>query len=312
MSATEPASEPVTDAPTVSVELCPLCGSPIYQTAFSEPPYEVRRCGACGLGYVTPRRAPEALQAMYGDDSYWRSRSPKTHGYNDYRSDQELYLKSFRMRLDHALRATAAGTGVPGRALDVGCAAGFCMAALRERGFRVNGVEVSATIASHAINELGFGDAVFIGTLHDAPYEPGSFDLITMWDVVEHVPEALALLQRAKTLLKPGGTLIVETQDIDSPFARVLGRRWHHFKHAEHIYHFTPATIRRLLSDAGFEVQRLSHRYGGKYVSTGFIAERAGRLHPLVSKALEPLARRSAGKNLYLNFLDEMVVVARG
>jgi 2-polyprenyl-3-methyl-5-hydroxy-6-metoxy-1,4-benzoquinol methylase len=296
----------VPDAPTETVDACPLCGSPIYTPAFKEPPYEVRRCGACGLGYVTPRRSAEALAAMYGDDTYWRSPSPKTHGYHDYRADEPLYLRTFRQRLGFALADGPSG----GRALDVGCAAGFCMAVLRERGFEVSGVEVSGVIAAHAIEHFGFGPAVHVGTLESAPFEEGGFDLITMWDVVEHVVDPVALLRRARALLKPGGRLVIETQDIDSRFARALGPRWHHYKHAEHIYHFNPSTVRRLARDGGFEVEKLTHRHGGKYVSTRFIAERAGRLHPGVSAALTPLAERLGG-SLYLNFMDEMIVVAR-
>jgi SAM-dependent methyltransferase len=185
------------------------------------------------------------------------------------------------------------------------------MAVLAERGFDVRGVEVSPVIAAYAQEELGFGDRVFVGVLQDAPLPAASFDLICMWDVVEHVPDPVALLRRAHELLAPGGRLIIETQDIDSRFARLLGQRWHHFKHAEHIYHFNPASLRRLLGEAGFGVERLTHRYGGKYVSTGFIAERAGRLHPAISRALTPLARATADTDLYLNFMDEMIVVAQ-
>jgi SAM-dependent methyltransferase len=297
----------VSDAPTETVDACPLCHSPLHNTLFREPPYELRRCAACGLGYVTPRRSPTALAAMYGADTYWRSPSPKTHGYADYRAEQDRYLRTFRQRLDYALAHGPAG----GRALDVGSAAGFCMAVLAERGFDVQGVEVSPVIAAHAQNELGFGERVFVGFLEDAPLPERSFDLICMWDVVEHVPDPVALLRRARTLLAPGGRLVIETQDLDSRFARVLGRRWHHFKHAEHIYHFNGSSLERLLSQSGFALERLTHRHGGKYVSAGFIAERAGRLHPALSRALTPLARRSADRDLYLNFMDEMIAVAR-
>jgi 2-polyprenyl-3-methyl-5-hydroxy-6-metoxy-1,4-benzoquinol methylase len=294
---TEPAQE--------VVDRCPRCGYERYQTAFEEPPYSVRRCRRCGMGWVSPRLGEAELAAIYQADSYWRSHSPKTLGYSDYRADERLYLDTFRKRLGFALRDGPTG----GRALDVGFAAGFCMAVLRERGFETYGVEVSETIGSHARDHFGF-DTLHFGTLQSAPYDEHSFDLITMWDVVEHVPDPRALLSKAAALLKPGGLLVLETQDIDSRFARVLGPRWHHYKHAEHIYHFTPATVRTLLGDAGLRVEKLTHRYGGKYVSFAFIAERAARLHPAVSFALRPLARFSSAR-VYLNFMDEMVVLSR-
>ena len=288
-----------------TVDRCPMCGYERFRTAFDEPPYSVRRCERCGVGWVSPRLREDGLVAIYQADSYWRSESPKSLGYSDYRADERLYLDTFRRRLAFALRDGPRA----GRALDVGCAAGFCMAVLRERGFETHGVEVSETIGSHARDHFGF-DTVHFGTLESSPHPDHHFDLITMWDVVEHVVDPRALLMKAAQLLVPGGLLVIETQDIESRFARALGPRWHHYKHAEHIYHFTPSTVTALLDDAGFETGKLTHRYGGKYVSFAFIAERAARLHPALSTALRPLtALRSA--RLYLNFMDEMIVLAR-
>jgi SAM-dependent methyltransferase len=289
----------------VEVAQCPVCRGVRFDTAFEEPPYRVMRCCQCGLGVVSPRRSEDGLVEMYGDDSYWRSGSPKTLGYHDYRADEPLYLKTFRRRLDFALR----GGPRSGRALDVGCAAGFCMEALRERGFEVHGVEVSGVIARHAIERFGF-ETVHVGVLQEAEYPDASFDVITMWDVVEHVVDPRSLLLEARRLLKPDGLLVLETQNIDSAFARLLGPRWHHYKHAEHVYHFTPGTIRKLVTDCGFSVTTVTPRFGGKYVSLHFIAERAARLHPAVSAALRPLATFDSAR-LYVNVMDEMVLTAR-
>jgi 2-polyprenyl-3-methyl-5-hydroxy-6-metoxy-1,4-benzoquinol methylase len=286
----------------VATDRCPVCGGRRLRAAFEEPPYSVMRCPECGTGIVSPRRAD--LESIY-DRSYWRSESPKTLGYQDYRAAEPLYLKTFRRRLSFALKDGPRG----GRALDVGCAAGFCMAALRELGFDAYGVDVSAEIASHAIDRFGF-DTVHIGSLDSAQFEEHSFDLITLWDVVEHVTDPTGLLRAARRVLKPDGLLVLETQNIDSAFARVLGPRWHHYKHAEHIFHFTPRAVRRLLGQSGFGVQVLTPRYAGKYVSLAFIAERAARVHPLLSAALRPV-RGLDSVSLYCNVMDEMIAIAR-
>jgi SAM-dependent methyltransferase len=287
------------------VSQCPMCGSERFTTAFEEHPYSVRRCSDCGFGWVTPRLRETALADMYTDDSYWRSQSPKTLGYHDYRADEPLYLDTFRRRLAYVLRDGPRS----GTALDVGCAAGFCLQVMRELGFEAHGVEVSETIARHAIEHFGF-DTVHVGTLESSPVPEASVDLLTMWDVVEHVVDPRSLLRKAHALLRPDGLLVLETQNIDSAFARLLGPRWHHYKHAEHIYHFTPATVRSLLEETGFEVDKVTPRFGGKYVSFQFIVERAARLHPALSRALRPLARFHSAR-VYLNFMDEMVVIAR-
>jgi 2-polyprenyl-3-methyl-5-hydroxy-6-metoxy-1,4-benzoquinol methylase len=289
----------------VEVSLCPMCGGGRFTTGVQEPPYSVRRCARCGQVWVSPRLTEEGLHAIYAHESYWRSDSPRTVGYRDYRSDERLYLKTFRRRLGFSL------AGVPrrGRALDVGCAAGFCMKVLSELGFEAHGVEPSAEIARHARERFGF-ETVHVGPLESLDQPAGSFDVITMWDVVEHVIDPRGLLARARELLKPDGALVLETQNVDSAFARLLGRRWHHYKHGEHIYHFTPATVHALATSAGFRVEKLTPRFAGKYVTFDFIAERAARLHPALSLALRPLATLGSA-SVYCNFMDEMIVVAR-
>ena len=155
--------------------------------------------------------------------------------------------------------------------------------------------------------DVGFLDDI---SPDEAGFEEGSFDLVTLWDVVEHVPDPQDLLAKVHRLLKPNGTLILETQNVDSSFAGLLGRRWQHYKHEEHLYHFNPDTIRRLLSASRFQVVRNTPAFGGKYVSFGFIAERAGRLSPVAGMLLKPLNLLKK-VSVYLNLRDEMIVVAR-
>ncbi len=291
----------------IAVSSCQLCGSDQASTLFTDPPYEVHRCTQCSFVYVSPRYCDETIHQVY-DADYWNSGSPKTKGYANYASEEPLYLKTFRRRRTFVENQCPS----PARILDVGCAAGYFLRVMRDAGHTVFGVELSAPIAQKAIEHLG-AERGFIGQLEQAPAEPfapGSFDLVTMWDVIEHVPDPHAMLQLCKRMLKPGGRILLETQNVDSRFAALLGRRWHHFKHEEHIYHFHPRTIRDLLHSGGLEVEHLTTAYGGKYVSLGFIAERAGRLNRGLSLLLKPLtlARKA---NLYVNLRDEMLVVAR-
>ena len=286
------------------VARCALCGGSERTTRFEDPPFRVVGCDGCGLVYVTPRAAPDVLPSIYGED-YWRSESPKDHGYADYRADAALYLRTFASRMRLVRRFASS----PGRALDVGCAAGFFLSVLRDAGWDVRGVELSPAIASHAQQLVG-ADRIHVGDLASAPFEAASFDLVTLWDVVEHVPDPVALLRRARDFLKPDGHLVLETQNVASPFARLLGRRWQHYKHLEHLYHFSPSTLDRLLDDAGLVRVHRTARFGGKYVSLGFVRERAARIHPVLSRVLSPLAPLDAAA-AYINVFDELVVVAR-
>jgi SAM-dependent methyltransferase len=304
-SAPAPAAGPLQGA--AEVAQCQLCGSGERTLKFADGPFRVLVCSGCGLVYVTPRLQGAWLTAVY-DEGYWKSADPKARGYADYAREAALYLKTFRRRMRFVARLLPARA----RILDVGCAAGYFLRIAQQAGHDVFGVEPSPAIAGEAVAALGAG-RVHTGTLDDAVpalgLHDGSFDLVTLWDVIEHIPDPQAVLRRARALLRPGGRLLLETQNVASRWARLLGRRWHHYKHQEHLYHFTPATIRRLLGDCGFLVREITADHAGKYVSFAFVAERAGRFGRLPGLLARPLCLL-AGCNLYVNPRDEMIVVA--
>ena len=283
---------------------CGLCGGDRRRLNFTDGPFSVVTCEDCDLTYVTPRLKDGHLIDEVYDEGYWSSDSAKDRGYSDYRADAPLYLRTYRRRVSVIRRHFAR----PGRVLDVGCAAGYFLKVMQEEGWEVTGVEPSDAIRPQAAERLG-AERVRGGLLHEQGFEDGSFDLITLWDVIEHIPDFVGALEEVRRLLAPGGKLLIETQNVASRAARVLGKKWQHYKHAEHIYHFNPATLRVALERAGFAILENSPRLGGKYVSMGFLSERAGRLHPVLSTLLSPLRlfRRSA---VYVNLFDEMIVVA--
>lgn len=295
------------DPTSVEITRCQLCGSGDRSLKFQDDPWRVYTCAQCGLVYVTPRLHGQALRDVYGA-SYWKSDDPKARGYADYARESALYLKTFKKRMALVQRWLP----LQGRVLDVGCAAGYFLRVARDAGHDVHGCELSAPIATEAIRALG-ADRVHTGLLDEAiaakGWRPGSFDLVTAWDVIEHVPEPQPLLRLMRTLIAPGGKLLIETQNVASRWARLLGKRWHHYKHDEHLYHFSPATLHRLLDECGYRVLEVGSRYAGKYVSFGFLAERAGRLGRVAGVLAKPL-ELLRGWNVYVNPHDELIVVA--
>jgi 2-polyprenyl-3-methyl-5-hydroxy-6-metoxy-1,4-benzoquinol methylase len=284
---------------------CGLCGGAERRLQFEEGPFSVVTCTACGLTYVTPRLKDASLLDQVYDEAYWASNCASERGYSDYRTAAPLYLRTYRRRL----RVVRRHFPQPGRVLDVGCAAGYFLDVMRGEGWDVLGLEPSAAIFPQTVERLG-EDHARLGLLGEVELEAGSFDLITMWDVIEHIPDPVAAVREVGRLLKPGGKFLIETQNVSSTTARVLGRRWHHYKHAEHIYHFDPKTLADMLDRAEFEILENRPWLGGKYVSMGFIAERARRLHPAVAWVLSPL-KLLANRSIYVNMFDEMIVVAR-
>lgn len=289
---------------------CGLCGSAERDVRFTDGPFSVVGCRDCGMVYVTPRLRPGALIESVYDEGYWSSDAAKDRGYSDYRADEPLYLKTYGRRRSVIERHFDR----PGRVLDVGCAAGYFLSVMQESGWDVRGLEPSQAIRDRAVERLGHlpnGEPrVQAGLLGEAELAAGSFDLVTFWDVIEHIPDVRAALRAARDLLAPGGKLLIETQNVDSRAARVLGPKWQHYKHAEHIYHFNPRTLGRLMDESGFEVLENTPKLGGKYVSLGFVAERSARLHPALAFVLSPL-KLVAKRSLYVNLFDEMIVVAQ-
>jgi len=284
---------------------CLFCGEHDERVRFAGEPFRVVECARCGLVYVNPRLPEARLHEMYQDE-YWSSDRAKDFGYTAYLADAALYLRTYAMRS----RVIDKYKPRPGAVLDVGCAAGFFLKVMADKGWDTTGLEISASMVAYAREQLRLGD-VRRGHLESIEFaDDARFDVVALWDVIEHLERPDLALARAAALLKDDGILVLETQNIDSRWARFTGPRWQHFKHEEHLYHFSPATLERLLNEAGLELLENTPRRSGKYVSFDFIVERVGKLHPFLSVLASPL-RLMGGASLYVNLRDEMVVVAR-
>jgi SAM-dependent methyltransferase len=284
---------------------CLLCRSiKPADTMFVKDPFRIVKCASCNLVYTLPRLPSNIIWDMYQED-YWQSEAPRHFGYSDYLSDRERNLRTFRQRYEVIRRFKPE----PGRVLDIGCAAGFFLKVMHEEGWNPVGIEPSESMAQYAREEFDLQE-VYSGTLEDDSFEDNSFDVVSMWDVIEHLEDPRPILKNIRRILKQDGVLILETQNVGSVFAKLMGVKWHHYKFEEHLWHFSKETIADLLVSEGFDVVESSPRRGGRYISMDFIIERAGRVHRLLSGLLAPL-KLFRGLNLYVNPMDEMIVVAR-
>ncbi|MCA9320316.1 MAG: class I SAM-dependent methyltransferase [Planctomycetes bacterium] len=290
------------ELPLVEVA-CYLCGSRDGKTILDDPPFRVVRCGSCSFAYVTPRVPDSHLHLIY-QTQYFKSHNAGDFGYSDYTKDREGYLKTFRRKAKMVSRFKSSG-----RVLEVGSAAGFFLHAMKESGFEVEGVEVSKYVCEFAANELGI-DSVFNGRLEDAPLEGKTFDVVAMWDVIEHLADPIAELKRIRGFMKPDGILVMQTQNVDAFFAKLLGSKWQHFKQLEHVYHFSPTTLRQALDRAGYETVSVTNRGAGKYISVEFFVDRMRRYSKILHHLLYP-ARLFGRRFFYLNPHDEIIVVAK-
>jgi SAM-dependent methyltransferase len=299
----------LSNAPRVKGEVarrdipCNLCGSAQNHPFCPENGLGLVQCDQCGLVFVSPRPDPNELYALYGE-TYFHNNESGTVGYTNYLRDEGNIRKTFAGRLKHLSRYIQ-----PGKALDVGCAAGFFLAEAQKSGWTVEGLDVSSFAVSYASQQ--FGLRVRQGTFTEMDFTD-TFDLVTMWDVIEHVPDPKTYIQRAASVLRSGGVFALATPDVDSLPARLTGKRWVGYKLSEeHVYYFSATTLSRLLDEAGFDV--LNVRHVGKYVTLRLFLDRLGMYSPLLSKLLS-LAERAfhlSERSLYVNPYDIVAVTAR-
>ncbi len=238
---------------------CNLCGSresrrlltEEYRLQDSCASLGLNRCRDCGLVYVSPRLTTASTLHVYEHDAA----NTISHHYCWEGSDD---ASRFRPLLDR-LR-----TVVPsGRLLDVGCGGGHLLAEARRSGnWDVVGIEPVQEVARQAARFSGA--KVYPTTLEQTPLEPGSFDVITLLGVLEHVHDPSGLLQRVSTLLRPGGALAVYVPNFNYLRWKDAGilswlrtRRWSVLHPQEHQFQYTPRTLTSLLEHQGFELERI-------------------------------------------------------
>lgn len=185
------------------------------------------RCTSCGVAYRSFRPAPGQLSSLYraADDATYEAEMPNR--LRTARRHQRIIEKHVPVR---------------GSVLDVGCASGAFLSLMRGSGWRVTGVEPSLAQSRRAAETLGSSANIQQCVLQEASLQ-GGFDLVTMWDVLEHVTNPTDFLGLASAQLRPGGYLVLNVPRIDSVAARLLGGRWPVLL-AEHLCYFTVPGLR--------------------------------------------------------------------
>ena len=265
-------------------ERCPVCGETARRTALVHRDGRLARCLGCGLVSVLPLPAREAALALY-DAGYFAGHV----GYRDYAAEEGHFRREFRRRL-----ARIRAAGGRGRLFDVGAATGAFLREARDAGFTVAGVEPADAVAARA---RARGLDVATATAETFVREPGSVDVLTCADVLEHLVDPVAALRRFRAALAPGGLLVLCVPDFGGLWARASGARWPFVTPKEHLHYFTRRTLRRALEVAGFVPKDLG--LAGTPVSLGSLARRLGG--PF-GASVERLLGRRANAGLALPF----------
>ena len=221
--------------------LCCLCRVP-GEPVMTVEPFGVVRCPICDLAFVSPRLSAAALQRMYDDPGYFED---TVYGDPAGRSPAMVLQRTWT---GGRLAGLMARRPPPGRLLEVGAGYGYFLAAARDAGYEVSGVELSRIGTARARDRHGLD--VFLGQLDSAPADEPA-DVICFWDTLEHVPDPLEFLHQVRLRLAGDGVFAFSVPSFASPPARLLGPRWWTLKPEQHIWLFTPTTLRLLAARAG-------------------------------------------------------------
>lgn len=215
-------------------------------TLVSGRSYSVWDCPRCCVAQTIPKPTPEELGRLYATSQYRAEDGTRFIG------PVETVVAWFnRIKTRSLSRYRSVGS-----ILDIGCGRGIFLNILKKGGWRTKGVEFNAETASYASRVYG----IDVVTMQDMDMLPEkSFDVITMYHVLEHVDRPAQLLAQCRRLLQEGGRLIIAVPNIASLQA-VTGRAvWFHLDLPCHLYHFTPEGLLRLLREHGFSIESVSH-----------------------------------------------------
>lgn len=254
---------------------------------------DIVRCNRCGMVYTNPQPNAEELLNIYKE------------------VEDPLYLEEAKAReytFKQSLEGLHMAVRPPGRLLDVGCYTGAFMEVARAAGWDVSGVELSHWAANIAAKS-GVGP-VYEGLLENLPLPGQYFDVITFWDVMEHLSQPVLFLQEVRRHLKPGGIIGFSTHMVDSWAVKLLGKKYPFFMDM-HLVHFSRATVKRILDEQGYELLSISRHQrvlGGQY----FLEKLAANV-PVGKSFLHWLSKRKwmANRFIRFNFLGLVNIAAR-
>ena len=213
---------------------CDLCNSSLINR-HKNPAHrrDIYRCSKCGLVFTSPIPRGEALVRASSDD-------PMV-----FRDPQELFKRQesyFAFMLNELAELSHHG-----KLLDIGCGFGQMLRLARDRGFNVRGVEIQESSADYARRS---GIDVFCGTVEQRKFDDGTFDVVTMWEVLEHVESPSATLREVSRIMKEDGILSIVVPNVASKNAKRDPYWWKPY----HFYHFSNETLSKYLRASGFDV----------------------------------------------------------
>lgn len=283
---------------------CYLCNQPT-RYFLEKNSHLLKKCSACGLIMLDCKDDYSKIIKNYYKKEYFQG-DKKSCGYFDYSRDKQIILKNMMNYFN-----IVSSYKKNGNLLDIGCAYGYFVELATNKGYVSYGIDPSDYAIKEARKRLST-KKVFKAKISDLKVKKGFFDVVTMFDVFEHLHSPKADLKKIKSMLKPDGLLVIETGDTGSTWAKIFGKRWTFFNPPQHVYYYNKENIRYILEQIGYEI--LEIKKIGKWVSLSYILHLASTVGEIrLANLLNNLIKKTnLGKiSVYVKLNDNMFICAR-
>ncbi len=280
--------------------VCNYCGSDKQRVIYDRDIYPVVSCAVCGLCFLSPRPADKSLKKLY-NSVYFEGKTAGV-GYTSYNLLKNDLSEEAKKRITLIKRYQSNGT-----LLDAGCGYGSFLKVASDNGFTVMGCDV----AEEAIQQVKktFHLPARVAEIKPEKLPKGPFDVITAWDVIEHMTNPLEALESFRMVQKPNGYLFMTTPDITSIDAKLLGKYWYGYKKIpEHTYFFSKKSIACLLEKAGYTVILI--KPWGFHRNLAYCIDQIARYNLHVRNLIQALYRLLPLSKIpiYFPFIDMLII----
>ena len=281
---------------------CPICNSNKAVQILKENKFDIYKCLSCDLQFVWPQPNKEALKRTYSK-KYFHGNVLTPKGYEDYHQLNHELIKEAKKKIKFIEKYS-----VEKNLLDIGCGTGIFLEEARRRGYKISGNEIS----SYALKSLKQKNITcFPGAVESGILPKERFDIITAWDVIEHIPKIKRAFKEVVGSLKEGGYLFLTTPDTQTIDSLLMGRLWYNYKKApEHVLFLNRKSIAKLSKTSNLKL--ISVTQWGFYRNLSFLIKRLP-LPSFISRSLLSLLKLLKLSNLtfFFPFTDFLVVAKK-
>jgi 2-polyprenyl-3-methyl-5-hydroxy-6-metoxy-1,4-benzoquinol methylase len=271
---------------------CQICQKTIFKTVFKNDKYFIRQCQGCKFAYLENNLSQKELEKIYSQDYF---NDKKTQ---DYIADAQIkfnYLKKY--------------IPIGSKILDFGCGVGDFIGICKKNRLEVCGYDISSYAAKFVLEK--YQTKVLTDKLRRDLFEEKSFDVIVLFDVIEHMSNIDEVLSLFSFWLKSGGLLIITTPNIKSWDAKLLGKHWYGYKKIpQHISYFSPDSVNLLLKKHGFSTEKV--KQWGFSRSLIFVLDHLG-LNQTVAQVVKLLLDKLGLSkiNIFFPVIDMMITAKK-